>query len=158
MRRTLFALVLGGLTSAPVLAMDLAVTGSWTLPITAADLVAGAGSALRTSLDGGPGDVRVDVDLTGGDDDRWRLEIRRSDASWDPDLRVWVRRTGDGTGTGTIADGDTWVEVGATNSIFFEGSGDRQDVPIQLRLGGLSLEAPPAAYLTALQYTLVDTP
>ncbi|MFN7143885.1 MAG: hypothetical protein ACK4YP_08930 [Myxococcota bacterium] len=158
MRRTLLALLLGVLTSAPVLAMDLAVTGSWTLPVTATDLVAGAGSALRATVDSGASDVRVDVDLTAGDADAWRLEIRRSDGSWDPDLRVWVRRSGDGTGTGTIAGGDTWVEVGPTNSILFEGSGDRQDVPIQLRLGGLSLGVTPAAYLTALQYTLVDTP
>jgi hypothetical protein len=137
--------------------MDLSLSGSWGLALSASDLVSGAGSELPTSADSATNEVTLDVTLTGGDTDNWRLDVRQSGAFWDPALHVWVRRTGSGTGTGSIADGTTWIEVGSTDTAFFTGAGDRSTIAVQVRVTGLSLTLQPDAYLSNLQYTLVDT-
>ena len=138
-------------------AMDLAASGSWSVPVTASDLVAGAGTGLVSSKDSASTEVVLEVTLTSGSTDRWRIDLRRANSVWDGDVHVWVRRTGSGSGTGSVTDGLSWTEVRSTDTTFFEGEGDRSGLPIQIRVTGISLSITPDAYLTSLQYTLVDT-
>lgn len=138
-------------------AMDLAESGSWSPSISSADLVAGAGTQLSANEDSATSEVILDITLTGGDSDAWRVDVRRADSAWDADLHVWVRRTGSGSGTGTITDGLSWTEVLSTDATFYSGAGDRTNVPVQIRVTGISLSLSPDAYLTSLHYTLVDT-
>src|SRR5690606_621950 len=116
--------VVGGalLLPATALALDIVVTGTVSDAVTAEDLLGGAGSALASTYESATTAVDLDVQMTTGASDGWRLDIRRVDTAWDPSLRVWVRRTDDGTGPGTVTDGLTWVEVHATDTPFFEGT------------------------------------
>ncbi len=156
--RVTVALALAGLVCGPARAMDIALTGGWSVAIGPADLASGAGSDLRGHVDSTATEVLLDISLTTGNADAWRVDVRRIDSLWDAGLHLWVRRAGEGSGTGTILDGLGWVEIGVTNTPFFEGSGDRDDVPVQLRLTGLALGVSPEAYLASLQYTIVDSP
>lgn len=138
-------------------AMDLAASGSWSTTINASDLQAGAGSPLVATHDSATAQVVLTVSATAGSTDAWRLDVRRADSAWDPDVKLWVRRTGAGSGAGSISDGLSWIEVGPTDTSFFSGAGDRSDVPVQLRISGVSLSLSPDSYLSTVHYTLVDT-
>ena len=138
-------------------AMDLAASGSWSVPVSASDLLTGAGSGLVSSKDSASSEVVLEVTLTSGSTDRWRIDVRRANSVWNGDVHVWVRRTGGGSGTGSVASGLTWTEVGSTDTQFFDGEGDRAGLPIQIRVTGISLSITPDAYLTSVQYTLIDT-
>lgn len=139
------------------LAMDLGAAGSWSTSITNADLISGAGSELQSTHVSGSSEVALEVSATSSSTDSWRIDIRRADSVWDPAIKLWVRRTGGGSGTGSIADGLSWIEVGSTDTAFFSGQGNRTGVPIQLRITGVSLSISPDAYLRTVHYTLVDT-
>lgn len=137
-------------------AMDLAVSGAYDVSVSAVDLTAGAGSPLPSTVTSATSEVLLDVAATTGAADAWRVDVRRIDGVWDPDIRVWIRRTGEGSGPGTVTDGTAWVEVGPTLVPFFSGTADCGSTPVQIRITGLSLAVPPGALATVLQYTLVD--
>ena len=143
--------------SSPAGALDLAASGSWSLGVDATDLLAGAGSPLQDSYDSGGGAVALEISATGGSSDAWRIDVRRATSGWDPDLHLWIRRTSDGSGPGSVSDGTSWQEVGATDSALFTGEGDRTGITVQLRITGVSLAISPDAFLATVHYTLVDT-
>jgi hypothetical protein len=155
--RRIGSLLLVGLAWAPpATALDLALTGSIVETVTAADLTGGAGTGLRATFDAST--VDVEVSTTTAATDAWRIDVRRSGAAWDDGLRVWVRRTDAGSGPGTVAEGTSWIEVGPIDTPFFEGTGDRTGVSVQVRISGVSLALSPDAYASVLHYTLVDVP
>lgn len=139
-------------------AMDIAVVGSWTTTVTASDLTAGAGSDLAGTHTSASSQATLDVsNVPGGPTDTWRVDVSRSDAIWSSSIHVWARRTGDGTGSGSISGGGAWQELGTTDATFFSGAGDRSGVTIQLRVTGLTVGIPANVWATSIVYTLVDT-
>jgi len=137
-------------------AIDLTAAGSWSRTITASDLQAGAGSNLVATYASGASQVSLTLTGTTGADDNWRIDVRRADDLWHNDFSLSVRRTGDGTGPGTIIGGDVYQAITLTDASFFSGAGDRAGVTLQLQLSGLSVSVPPATYLTTITYTVVD--
>jgi hypothetical protein len=73
-------------------------------------------------------------------------------------VALYVKRTGDGTGGGSILGGDSYQEVTTSDVSFFSGAGDRTAVNIQLKVTGASLSMLPNIYSTSIIYTVVDTP
>jgi len=138
-------------------AIDIAVTGPWSLTIDEDDLIAGAGSDLISTYESNTDQVSIVISNTTGNDDNWRVDVRRTDTTWHSDFVLSIKRTGDGTGGGSITDGTTYQQVGTTNSEMFSGAGDRSNIPIQLQLGGVSLQVAPDTYSTTITYTVVDT-
>ncbi len=138
------------------LAMGLTVTGSWSTDIDVQDLLGGAGTELVSQKTSATHAVEIDLHGALDPSDPWRVDVRRSDTHWSPDLRVWVRRVDDGTGTGTISGGTAWEEVTAGDVPFFAGSGNRTAVGLQVRITDLSLQVPPDHLATTLVYTVVD--
>lgn len=135
-------------------AADLAVSGSWSATVDASDLAFGAGSDLVPTHESLADTVDVEVLNTAGA--AWRVDVRRSDTAWDPDVTVWVRRTSDGSGSGSIAGGSAWQQVSAMDATFFSGSGDRTAIGLQVRITGTSLSLPADLYATSLVYTVVE--
>jgi hypothetical protein len=157
-RRLALAASLGVLcTPGAACAMDVALTGSWTVSLGASDLASGPGSPFTSTQASASSEIRIDVTLTAGNTDNWRLDVRKADTTWDPSIHVWVRRTGTGSGAGSVADGLSWVEVTSTDTEFYSGAGDRTGIPVQVRITGISLSVPPASYYANLTYSLVDT-
>lgn len=138
-------------------AMDLTASGTWATTIDATNLLAGAGSELESSDQSATSQIVLEISATGGSTDTWRLDVRRADSSWPSALALWVRRTGGGSGAGSIDGGLSWVEVGSTDTSFFSGEGNRDSIPVQLRITGLSLGLSPDSYLSTVHYSLVDT-
>lgn len=145
------------LLSQTVEGIDLAEVGNWSRTVDANDLLAGAGTNLISTYESNSDQGLLTISGTTGDADNWRVDVRKSDISWNNNLTLSVKRTGSGSGTGSISGGGAYQAVGDTDSALFSGSGDRINIPMQLQLSGISVSIPPGTYSASIIYTVVDT-
>jgi len=141
------------LCSRAAASISITVTGSWSETIDASDLVAGAGSDLISTCQSAADAVSIDTTETSGN---WGLDVKKVDTNWHSNLHLYVKRTSDGTGPGSISDGDSYQEITDTDLSFFSGNGDRSNVNVQLQLTGVSVQVPPDTYTTTIYYTVTD--
>lgn len=140
-------------------AISIVETGSWSTTVDAQDLLSGAGSDLADTQTSTSNQVTLDISGTTGDTDNWSVNIRRTDTTWDSDFTVYVRRTGGGTGGGTISGGTTFQAVTTTDAQLFTGAGDRSGIQLEFKVTGFSVSAIPVdSYATSLTYSIVDEP
>lgn len=132
---------------------DVSSSGNWTKTIDASDLVAGAGSDLISQHDSDSGIATLTIYNTAGAS--WRLFARRSDGVWHERLELFVRRTSDGTGSGSVIDGGNYVTLSTLDTEFFTGSGDRTNIAVQYRLTGMSKTVAPDLYSSGIIFTLL---
>lgn len=149
-------LLVGGQFSEAQMSID--ATGGWSRTITADDLQARAGSDLVSTYESAADAGALTISGTTGNDDAWRVDVRRTDTNWHGNFTLSVKRTGDGTGGGSISGGTAYQIIGTSDAEFFSGAGDRGGIPLQFRLQGMSIQVPPAdTYSTTITYTVVDT-
>lgn len=134
-------------------AISIVTTGTWSETIDASDLAAGAGSNLISSYESASNAVSMDISATIGN---WGVDVKKIDTNWHGDFHLYVQRTSDGTGSGTISGGGTYQEVSDSDLNFFSGSDDRSNVDIQLKLTGVSIQVSPDVYTTTIYYTVFD--
>lgn len=130
-----------------VQATDISVLGSWTLVISAADLIGGI-----TTYESNPDQILITISNAPTKHNGWNINVAKSDIHWHSSLLLWIRRTGDGVGDGMIRFGDTYQQLGA-DTFFIDGNADRSDIPVQLKLTGVSSAIPPDTYTTTIIYT-----
>ena len=151
-RLVLFASL--SLPQAPALeAIDISLQGDWSTTLGALDLEAGAGSEL-TGVHQSDTDHAV-ISIAGATGP-WRVDARKSDLTWDSALQLAVRRTSDGTGSGSISGGTSYLDVSAFDATLFSGDADRDGVDLQIRLSGVSAALGASSFSTTLTYTVVD--
>lgn len=139
-----------------VQAATITVTGTWFRTIGSADLQAGPGSNLTATYSSATNQITMGLATTGALP--WRVDVRRIDSLWHANFVLSIRRTNNGTGgTGTVSGGTTYLQITTINQTFVTGSGTRTGITLQERLGGVSVQIPPATYTTTIQYTAVDT-
>jgi len=136
-------------------AISITVTGNWSETIDSTDLQAGAGSDLISTYESAVDTVSIDISATIGN---WGLDVKKFDTNWHSDLHLHVKRTSDGTGSGSISGGGAYQEVTDTDQSFFSGNGDRSSINVQLELTGVSIQVPPDTYTTTVYYTVSDQP
>jgi hypothetical protein len=132
-------------------AIAITVTGNWAETIDASDLQGGPGSNLISTYESAS-NVGV-VDINAGN---WWVYVEKTDSTWHANLHLYVKRTSDGSGSGTISGGTNYQEID-TSQLFFSGSDDRSNVNLQLKLDGVSIQVPPAIYTTTIYYTISDS-
>jgi hypothetical protein len=134
--------------------IDITVTGSWSENIDALNLLAGAGSNLTDTYQSATAAVQLNITAIGN----WRVDVKKTDSNWHSSLELYVKRTGDGTGTGGIPSGGTSYQKVDTDidQSFFTGNGDRSNIPVQLQLTGVSIQVPPGVYTTTVYYTVIQ--
>lgn len=137
-------------------AISISSTGNWSETIDALDLQAGAGSDLIDTYESAADQVSIDISGTTGPTDDWRVDVKKVDTTWHSSFHLYVKRTSDGTGSGSISGGTIYQEVTGTDQSFFSGSGDRSAAYIQLKLSGVSIQIPLETYTTTVYYTVVD--
>jgi hypothetical protein len=141
--------------------ISLSVTGSWNLTLNETDLSDGAGSDFISVHASATDELVLEVTGSTGDADNWEVQIHKEDTSWDGSLELSLLRTGVGTtgGLGTINGGDLdFVELTAVDQYFFDGSGDRADIDVQLRLKNVSVTVGAGLLETTVYFTLIDSP
>jgi hypothetical protein len=89
----------------------------------------------------------------------WILTVKKVDISWSPSLTLQIRRTGDGTGTGTIDAGslNVWRTIGAVDTELCRGTYNRSNVPGQVQVQGLSVSLGARTLTTTVIFTLTDS-
>jgi hypothetical protein len=132
---------------------DITATGGWTETIDASDLQSGAGSDLVGTYNSGAGASVISVTYATS----WRVDVRRTDGTWQTDFSLYSQRTSDGTGAGTISGGTAYIEITGVDTEFFSGTQDRSDVGAGYELTGMSIDAAPATYNTTVTFTIVST-
>ncbi len=131
-------------------AISISATGSWSETIDSSDLQAGAGSDLIDTYESATNAVSINISDTAGS---WEVYVEKLDTNWRSDLHLYIQRTSDGEGSGSIADGGTYQEV-TGSQLFFSGIGDRSAITVQLELMGVSIQVPPDTYKTTVCYTV----
>jgi hypothetical protein len=134
-------------------AANITITGSWSRTISASDLTGGAGSNLTATYTSATNQVLMGVTTTLTN---WRVDVLRIDSTWNASFVLSIRRTGSGTGTGSVSGGTSYLTILTTSQTFVTGSGNLSSIPLQERLGGVSVSIPVATYTTTIQYTVVD--
>jgi len=134
-------------------AVSISVTGNWAKTITSADLQAGAGSDITSEHQSATDSVSIDIIATAGS---WSLDMKKIDTNWNPSLDIYVQRTTDGVGAGSIANGTSYQLVGDIDQNFFSGNGDRTNIKVQLKLSGATIQVTPDLYTTTIYYTVSD--
>lgn len=139
-------------------AIDISAAGGWSETIDENDLQSGAGSDLTDIYESVTGATTASISNCAGDSDNWRVDVRRSDGNWHGDYVLYVQRTSEGTGTGSISGGDAYIEVTTTDIEFFSGAGNRDNIELQYKLTGMSINASPNTYNTTIIFTIADEP
>jgi hypothetical protein len=129
---------------------DLTSSGDWLESVNASNLIAGAGSDLQP-LQSMAGVTILNVGNAPGN---WRVKARRSAGQWNGNITVWVRRTSDGSGSGTIGGGTTFVELGATDVDLFSGTLNRGNISLQFKVTGLNRTVPPDTYTSSIIFSV----
>jgi len=133
-------------------AVNITITGSWAETIDASDLQAGAGSDLIDTYESASNTVAIDIITP----TNWRVDVKKSDTNWHANFQLYVRRTSDGSGSGSISGGTSYQEITDTDQSFFNGTLDRSNITGQLELTGVSVQIPVDTYTTTVYYTVVD--
>lgn len=140
----------------PAFAIDVTTTGDWTQTIDSDDLLSGAGSNLNSTYESSSEQVLIDISNTMGSGDSWRIDIRKSDISWNSNIKVFAHRTSNGSG-GSVYGGTSYIQITDSDQTFFSGTDDVSDIGIQYKIEGISIEINPNIYTTTIIYTVVDT-
>lgn len=136
-------------------------SGSWTQTVTVSNLTGGAGSDLTSTYESGSSQATCSVDWTlFGLLSSWRIDVHRVDGTWNSNLHLYIKRTGDGWNllAGYIdCCGTSYQEVTGASQNFFWGHGNVFDIPMQFKLTGISVSIPAGTYTTTVYLTLVTT-
>jgi hypothetical protein len=152
MKRAFLLLVSSLCFVAATRAADVTGNGDWNSTFDASRLTAGAGSNLANASESVSGVTTLNISSQSD----WQIKVRRSDGNWNSAVSLFIRRTSDGGGDGTISGGGAYVEVTMLDTEFFSGSGDRTAVALQYKLTGMSVAVSPNDYSTTLISTLVN--
>ena len=140
------------LLPACAMAGDILATGGWTRTVDASDLVSGAGSGLNSTYESATDATDLDLSTTLS----YRVDVRQNTGTWDAALTLYVKRTSDGSGGGSISGGTAYQQVTTTYLEFFTGSLTRSDVYVQYKVEGVSLDLAPDNYMTTVNFTIID--
>jgi len=89
----------------------------------------------------------------------WSVSIQQSGTSnWDPALKIYVRRTGEGTGGAILTGNTNYLQLTTTAQALVGGllglGFSRDDIPIQYKIEGLSVLLPVKTYTTTILFTV----
>jgi hypothetical protein len=137
-------------------ATDISATGGWTQTINASNLVSGAGSNLIATYQSATNATTLTISNPTGTGGRWLVNVQRTDILWSSNFTLYVQRTSNGTGTGTITGGTSYIIINTTATQFFSGRRARSGINLQYELTGMSINVPPSTYSTTVTFTVVD--
>lgn len=92
---------------------------------------------------------------------KWRVFIHKMDMTWNSNLILEARRTGNGSrpnnpGNPNISNGENFQQVTDISSYFFEGRSEIIQIPLALKLAGFSVTMGARDYETNIVLTVYD--
>jgi len=86
----------------------------------------------------------------------WRVTVNKSDINWDNQVKVYVPRTSSGNGNGSVWGGTNYTLINNMPQTFMQGQGLLNNIYLQYKLSGISVELPANTYYTDIVYTLYE--
>ncbi len=133
-------------------AAELSASGGWTRTITASDLTGGAGSDLAGTYQSLSGQTTLDV--TKAKNQNWTVTARLASGTWNGNLKLYIRRTSNGTGPGTVNGGTTYIELTGVDQVLFTGTDNKNNIQLQYQLSGMSVRVLPNIYSSSVVFTI----
>lgn len=150
-------LAFAGAATAVELQLVPAAKWGWTVTVLSSDVASGVGGDVAPVYTSGAAAQVLAVTGTSGPEDAWRVVAKRSSFAWPENVCVSIRVTSTGTGDGTCEAPAGFQLLDATYAEIIRGEGDRYDIRIQLRLGGISVATVGAGtYSAQIVYTVTQ--
>lgn len=88
----------------------------------------------------------------------WDINISKNDIDWHNDLKIYVKKTGNGESefNTTTLGGGVYQKIENYDQYFFEGTGWIENIPLQYKITGISVTVPAKTYTTEIIITLSD--
>jgi len=137
-------------------AITLNLAGGTWQPIVSGYNFLQAGDDLNARYESHRGQAQLTIDNS---INPWQLKVRRAAINWPADVVLEIRRTSDGTDSGSSVPptgGETYIEITTWDTVLFSGEGNRSDIDLQFRLRGISVELGIKDYFTEITYTVED--
>jgi len=120
-------------------AQRITVNGNWVLDLR--NEITEAGSDYLGTYSSLVDQTKIRLRNVGGSS--WSVSVRYApNNDWDNSLILRAQRTGPGTGTGIISGGTAFQTLTLIDAVFFTGTNNRQTIPIQYQLSGVSVTIP----------------
>ena len=158
---TIIALLLFSAFSKAQIIVD--VKGTWSFSVSSSDIVEAGkdyGKIYKSDKE------QIKIDITQSNwwwnlfyNYNWRIDIEKSDIDWDPSLKIFAKRTGDGSpywSGGGVTGGTSWLRIKNFSKRFFRGNKSRLDIPIRYKIKGISVLLPAKTYTTTIIYTVTE--
>lgn len=140
-----------------VKSQSLNLMGSWSTSVPSSSILEAGNDysmTLTSSLNQTLLDVSVPITNTS-----WRVDVHKQDLFWNASLILWIHKTGDGVaelGSSILPIGVTpYQQVSNLGQLFFTGTKNHVNIPIQYEIQGLSVLIPSANYNMSVIYTLI---
>ena len=132
-------------------AQSISVTGQWNYTVPTIDITE-AGEDFTGTYTSSVNQVYLNLEGYY----RWAVSVQKNDIDWENMLEIFVRRTGNGYGSGWISGGVNYRIINNWNFRFFTGRSNRYSIPIQYQMRNVSTTIPAHNYVTEIMYTLTS--
>ena len=131
--------------------------GNWTYNVPGADITE-AGNNFTGTYESAANQMIFNRNSPGIYYPNWSITVNKSDVLWNANIKLWIRRTGNGTSVSgaTISNGAGYQEIVNTPTSFFSGYKEVNEVPLQLKFTGISVVVPVNTYSTILTFTVTE--
>lgn len=132
--------------------------GSWATSITSGLISEAGNDYTNTVATSGVSQNQADIRGVNGFSS-WQVSVSKVDVDWNSGLSVWIRKTGDGdsgvAGSSITPTGSTaFMQLTSTPQYIFGGVKNRNNVPFQYEIRGISVTIPVKTYSTTIMYTI----
>jgi hypothetical protein len=144
-------------------AQNIAATGNWSSSI-AATSITEAGSNYTANATSATNQTLVSFNVPAGlFGATYQVFVHKLDATWNSNLSLWTRRTGNGTSNaffgGSISGGTTFLQLTNSPQLLCNGTtgilgNGRDNIPMQHEIRGISVIVPVRTYTTTVVYTV----
>ncbi|MBO6517867.1 MAG: hypothetical protein JJ975_15080 [Bacteroidia bacterium] len=86
----------------------------------------------------------------------WAVTVYKSDINWNNKVKIYVRRTNGGSGNGYTWGCTNYTRVRNMPQSIMWGAGGLNNIYLQYRLSGISMDLPANTYYTDIVYTLYE--
>lgn len=133
------------------------IVGNWYLSIASTEITE-AGTDFAGTYESAVNQMMFSRNATATNKPNWNVTVNKSDIFWNSKIKVWIRRTGNGTPASgaSISSGLNYQEIQNTPINFFYGYKEVDEVPLQLKVTGISVTIPANSYYTLLTFTITE--
>lgn len=148
------------MASAVACATDISASGIWSPALRSGDLAAGAGGALRSTMESPAGQAVLIISNAGSAS--WEITVRSDGTALPAGVQMSVRVAAPGSGAGVVSaggaylrlDGGAYLRLDGSAQTLLSGTGDRTGVLLQFRLDGTSVHNAVGHYSSTVIYSL----